>query len=45
MKFKAFKKYENIEKFINKLHNKYFIVKYDIVFIHNWYWLYYNAFN
>ena len=44
MKYKTFKKYENIEKFINKLHNKYLIVKYDITIIHNGYWLYYNVF-
>lgn len=35
MKFKTFKKYDDIEKFINKLHKKYDCIKYDIVFIEN----------
>ena len=41
MKYKTFKKYNDIEKFIEKLHKKYDCIKYDIVFIHNGYWLYY----
>ena len=41
MKYKTFKKYNDIEKYIEKLHKKYDCIKYDIVFIHNGYWLYY----
>lgn len=43
--YKTFKKYDQIEKFIEKLHKKYDCVKYDIVIIHNWYWLYYKGLN
>ena len=45
MKFKTFKNYNDIESFIEKLHKKYFMIKYDIVFINNWYWLYYYCTN
>ena len=41
MNYKTFRKHENLEKFLNKLRNKYFMVKYDITYINNWYWLYY----
>lgn len=45
MKYKTFKKYDDIQKFIDKLHNKYDCIKYDIVFIENWYWLFYKWLN
>lgn len=45
LNYKTFKDCKDIEKFIEKLHKKYDCIKYDIVIIHNWYWLYYKWLN
>lgn len=37
MKYKTFKKYDDILLFIEKLHKKYDCIKYDITIIHNGY--------
>jgi hypothetical protein len=37
MKHKDFTEYEKLEAYIEKLTNKYWMIKYEILFIHNWY--------